>query len=105
MRAVQRAAGLAPTPLEVPTDEWMPASDAVDFADTTVRGPARSRVEHDGRRRSAGADTVRRPPTNEDDEAIAGASGRHVWPWIVASSAVLLALAATAFAIVWTGSH
>jgi len=105
VRAVQRAAGLSPTPLEVPTDEWMPASDAVDFADTTVRGPARSRVEHDGRRRSASADTVRRSPTNEDDGAIAAASGRHVWPWIVASGAVLLALAATGFAIVWTGSH
>ncbi|MGB4779359.1 serine/threonine-protein kinase [Microbacterium sp.] len=105
VRAVQRAQGLAPTPLEVPSEEWMPASDPVEFTDVSVRGPVRSRVEHAPRRPIAAAATLGRPRPHEDDDAVVAGAGERVWPWIVASSGVLIAAAATAFAIVWVGSH
>ena len=87
IRDVQRAAGLAPTPLEVPTEEWMPASDAVDFTDVSARGPARSRVA-EGRRRVAVDAAQRRTPSAEDDTTGLSASpARALWsPRVIALS-------------------
>ena len=44
LRAVQAELGISPTSLEVPVDEWSAASASVDFADSAMRGAARSHV-------------------------------------------------------------
>lgn len=89
VRDVQRAAGLAPTPLEVPTQEWMPASDAIDFTDVSARGPARSRVA-EGRRRATGDVTSRRTPSGDEDATgLSASSPRAPWsPRVIALSVV-----------------
>jgi len=105
---VQRAVGLAPTPLEVPTDEWMPASDAVDFTDASVRGPARSRVAEGRRRPPAEATLQRRTPSAEDDATgISASAPRRLWtPRVIVLAAIgaVLALggAVAAGAALWT---
>ncbi|RKS89902.1 serine/threonine protein kinase [Microbacterium sp. AG790] len=89
VREVQRAAGIAPTPLEVPTEEWMPASDAIDFTDVSARGPARSRVA-EGRRRTTPDATARRTPSaDEDATGLSASSPRALWsPRVIALSVV-----------------
>ena len=105
---VQRAVGLAPTPLEVPTDEWMPASDAVDFTDVSARGPARSRVAEGRRRPPAEATLQRRTPSAEDDATgISASAPRRLWtPRVIVLAAIgaVLALggAVAAGAALWT---
>ena len=98
-----RAEQLAPTPLEVPATEWMPAAASVDFADTTARGPVRSRVAHEGRRRtgeSADATRLRR----DEDSSISGPppAPRRVWPWVVAGVVTVVVVAAVV-ALLWAG--
>jgi len=108
VREVQRAEQLAATPLEVPAAEWMPAAATVDFADTTARGPVRSRVAHEGRRASAG----REGPTDatrlrrDEDESVTTPPGsaRRVWPWVLAVVAGVVAVAAVALIVVVLGS-
>ncbi len=89
VREVQRAAGIAPTALEVPTEEWMPASDAIDFTDVSARGPARSRVA-EGRRRATADPTARRTPGGDEDATGLSASApRALWsPRVIALSIV-----------------
>ncbi|KXZ61949.1 Serine/threonine-protein kinase PknK [Microbacterium laevaniformans] len=89
VREVQRAAGIAPTALEVPTEEWMPASDAIDFTDVSARGPARSRVA-EGRRRATADPTARRTPSGDEDATGLSASApRALWsPRVIALSIV-----------------
>lgn len=92
VRDVQRSLGIAPTPLEVPTEEWTPASGEVDFADTRLRGPVRSSVPHETRRRR-GTDSG--PPRGRDeDSAISGGPPhrRPVRPWVL--GAIVVAVAA-----------
>ncbi|GAA4058994.1 hypothetical protein GCM10023065_05630 [Microbacterium laevaniformans] len=107
VREVQRAAGIAPTPLEVPTEEWMPASDAIDFTDVSARGPARSRVA-EGRRRSMPEVTARRTPSaDEDATGLSASSPRALWsPRVIALSIVGALVAAggllAAGAALWT---
>jgi serine/threonine protein kinase len=107
VRDVQRAAGIAPTPLEVPTEEWMPASDAIDFTDVSARGPARSRVA-EGRRRSMPEATARRTPSaDEDATGLSASSPRALWsPRLIALSIVGALVAAggllAAGAALWT---
>jgi hypothetical protein len=60
LRAVQAELGLSPTPLEIPDDEWSGASGSVDFGDTELRGPARSRVVREDRRKTR-PETASRP--------------------------------------------
>ena len=103
VRELQRAAQLAPTPLEVPATEWMPAAASVDFADTTARGPVRSRVAHEGRRRTgepADATRLRR----DEDSSISGPppAPRRVWPWVVAGVVTVVVVAAVV-ALLWAG--
>lgn len=108
VREVQRAEQLAATPLEVPAAEWMPAAATVDFADTTARGPVRSRVAHEGRRASA----RREGPTDatrlrrDEDESVTTPPGsaRRVWPWVLAVVAGVVAVAAVALIVVVLGS-
>ncbi|MBF4561384.1 serine/threonine protein kinase [Microbacterium sp. VKM Ac-2870] len=79
IRDVQREVGLSPTPLEVPTEEWMPASDAVDFTDVSARGPARSRVG-EARRRAPSDAMQRRTPSAEDGSSgLSASSPRVLW--------------------------
>ncbi|MFT3798130.1 serine/threonine-protein kinase [Microbacterium sp.] len=100
VRAVQRAEGLSPTPMEVPTDEWMPASAAVDFTDVTTRGTVRSHVEHDGRRAAAPLETTVRRPSDNSDGVTSEPVRRRAWPWIVGAIGGTIVLAAL-IAVVW----
>ncbi|MFT4052158.1 MAG: serine/threonine-protein kinase [Microbacterium sp.] len=115
VRAVQRAEGLAPTPLEVPVDEWVPAADAVDFADTSARGPVRSRVAREPRRTASAREATGHPtgprgsrdprdPRDEDSSiAMPPARASHrVWSWLVIGAVVLVALL-VGIGAVWTG--
>ncbi|MBN9215106.1 MAG: serine/threonine protein kinase [Microbacterium sp. SCN 70-200] len=102
VRAVQVREGLAPTPIEVPAAEWVAASGSVDFADDTVRGPARSRVQPDGRRRTAPVDATERRREEEDTSLTPPPAGpRLVWPWIVGGIAVVVAVGVAV--VLWTG--
>lgn len=98
VRAVQQSEGLAPTPLEVPADEWMPASTGIDFSDAAPRGPVRTRLENTSRRvRAVPEETARR--REEDTSVTAPPPRRPVWPWVAGGVAVLVALAAGAAAL------
>ena len=80
LRGVQTELGISPTPLEIAADEWSPASGPVDFADTELRGPARSRIERDERRKTRPGTGVAGLARDEDtdfsapDRASAGAA-------------------------------
>lgn len=106
VRAVQRAEGLAPTPLEVPAAEWMPASTSIDFTDDTVRGPVRSRIEREDRRPALSTPvaeiTQRR---REEDTELTATRTRRVWPWVTAGVFAVASLAAGGVALVmlWPG--
>lgn len=102
VRAVQLGEGLAPTPLDVPAAEWMPASAGVDFADASARGPVRSRVEHDGRRSAPPLEPTARRHDEDTSVTTPPAARPRIWPWIVGGGVVLAGLAAGAVAL-WTG--
>lgn len=104
LRDVQQELGLAATPLEVPEAGWSPASAPVDFADSDLRGPARSRLERDSTRKhrvSAGVSGLARD--EDTDISSPGPVRRSRLPWVlatvagvvVAASAVLVTLFAT----------
>lgn len=81
VREVQRAAGYALTPLEVPTEQWRPAE--VTFSDDSERGVVRSQVQQPDARRPRPA--AKRPLLDEDAAVTADPDRRRrVWPWIVA---------------------
>ena len=76
LQQVQRELGVAPTPLEVPQDEWAPASAPPDLADARLRGPARSRVEHgEGRKLRPGVGVA--GLARDEDTQISSPSGAH----------------------------
>lgn len=52
LQQVQLELGGSPTAVEIPEDEWAPSSVAVDFTDDGLRGPARSTVEREDRRKA-----------------------------------------------------
>jgi serine/threonine protein kinase len=60
--------GIAPTPLEVPTEEWMPASDAIDFTDVSARGRAQPR--RGGSPAIDAEATARRTPSADEDATV-----------------------------------
>ena len=102
LQEVQRGLGLSPTPLEVPADEWEPASDTVDFTDAALRGPARSRLERETRRKPPAAALV--TGRDEDTEfAMQGGRARRVPPWVWAGLAAVIAVAAVMVALAVTG--
>jgi eukaryotic-like serine/threonine-protein kinase len=105
LQGVQRALGLAPTPLEVPAEEWAPVSGEVDFSDGALRGPARSRVSEATRRKPTGAGGLGGYARDEDTD-IAGrdASGRPRWlPWVIGASCAVVAGGATVATLLLTG--
>jgi len=91
LRDVQAGLGLSPTPLEVPGTEWAPASVPVDFADSGLRGPARSRVEREVTRKVRGGVELTSLARDEDTDISAPARGRTaaVLPWVVGIGAGL----------------
>lgn len=104
VREVQAAAGLAPTPLEVPSAEWAPPS--LDFDDAAQRGPVRSRVEAVGRR--GGGDLARggvdgQTRYRDEDRDISGVARvrRARWPWALAAAAVAVGVAAAGIGSLW----
>lgn len=110
VREVQRAEGIAPTPLEVPADEWMPpggGADPVDFADDRERGPVRSRVAADARRRPPRGGPSSGGPRARDEETglTSPAPPRRVWPWVVAGIAGVGALSALLVGVLALGAR
>ncbi|MFB7894099.1 serine/threonine-protein kinase [Microbacterium sp. NPDC056044] len=95
LREVQSGLGLSPTPLEIPDAEWSPASAPVDFSDSALRGPARSRVERDLTRKSHAGTGVAQLARDEDTEISAPARrrgrARALLPWAIGIGAGLVA--------------
>ena len=91
LRDVQAGLGLSPTPLEVPGTEWAPASVPVDFADSGLRGPARSRVDREVTRKVRGGVELTSLARDEDTDISAPAGRRTaaVLPWVVGIGAGL----------------
>ena len=105
LRDVQGELGFAPTPLEIADDEWGGASGAVDFGDTELRGPARSRVERENRRKTRDAVVIAALARDEDtDFAAPTRSRRSALPWVVGGiAAVATAIAAVVVTLFATG--
>jgi len=98
LQEVQVERGGSPTPLEIPESEWAPASDVVDFRDESLRGPTRSTVGHEPRRKTR-VDAGVRGLARDEDTAISsppsvrGATGTGVIVAIAAGAAVAAAAA------------
>ncbi|GAA1943859.1 serine/threonine-protein kinase [Microbacterium deminutum] len=103
LQRVQTELGLAATPVEIPDDEWSAASGAVDFGDTALRGPTRSRVDHEDRRKTRGESGIAALVRDEDTDFTTPARSRGpVW-MIAAVSAAVVAIAAVLAALFATG--
>ncbi len=104
LRAVQAELGISPTVLEVPVEEWSAAAASVDFADSALRGAARSHVAHDERRKTRADAGVSALARDEDtDISVPDRARRRMLPWIIAGIAVVTALIAVGAAIVFSG--
>jgi len=106
LREVQSGLGVSPTPLEIPDAEWSPASAPVDFADSALRGPARSHVERDLTRKARAGTGVAALARDEDTDISASTrrSGRAVLPWVIGIGAGIVAGAgAVVVALMATG--
>ncbi|MFT4214387.1 MAG: serine/threonine-protein kinase [Microbacterium sp.] len=99
VRAVQRSVGLSPTTMEVPAEEWVPASAGVDFADGSARGPVRSHLAHEGRRRTRPLDDTVRRPTGDDDGVTAPPLRHRAWPWIIGAGGGAVVLIGAVLAV------
>ncbi len=97
--------GLAQTPLEVPDDEWSAASGAVDFGDTALRGPTRSRIEREDRRKTRGDGGIAALVRDEETEFTtpAPAAARRWRGSLAGVSAAVLAIAGLVVALFATG--
>ncbi|MEV7826599.1 serine/threonine-protein kinase [Microbacterium enclense] len=104
LQTVQAEMGLPATPLEVPAAEWAPAARTVDFADGTLRGPARSHVERDGARKHRASAGVAGYARDEDTDIAAPASPTiHPLPWVLAGATTVTAGAVVVAALYATG--
>lgn len=106
LRGVQRALGYAPTPLEVAAEAWAPTivgADTVDFSDASVRGPQRTQVAHDSRRRPAERSPLMSLARDEDTAITALARRRRTWPWILVGGLIVVTLAAAVFGAILPG--
>ena len=84
LRGVQTELGISPTPLEIADGRMVaPLAKPVDFADTELRGPARSRVEHDERRKTRPGTGIAGLARDEDTEFTAPSARRRVLPWVI----------------------
>lgn len=105
LRTVQTELGTSPTPLEIAADGWAPPSGPVDFSDAALRGPARSHIERDVRRKSAPGGGVAGLARDEDTEFSApDPPRRRRTPWIIgAAIGVVVTAAGVAAALLGTG--
>lgn len=76
LQSVQTELGGSPTPIDVPEDQWAPSPSGVDFADDSLRGPARSSVEHEGRRKTRQSGVASLARDEDTDIAVPTASSR-----------------------------
>ena len=103
LRSVQSELGFSPTQLEIAADEWSPASGPVDFADTDLRGPARSRIERDERRKTRPGAGVAGLARDEDTDFAAPDRPRRVLPWVAAAIGVVVVVGGTVTALLLSG--
>ena len=104
LRGVQAELGISPTPLEIAASEWAPASAPVDFSDTGLRGPVRSRIEREDRRKTRPGTGVAGLARDEDTEFSAPDGSRRLQPWVIAAAvAAVVAAAGVLTALLATG--
>lgn len=104
LQGVQSAMGAPATPLEVPAAEWAPAARTIDFADGTVRGPARSRVEREISRKTRDSSGITGYARDEDTDIAAPVStASRALPWVLASATLVTAGAVVVAALYATG--
>lgn len=93
LRAVQGERGLSPTPLEIAVDGWAPASGPVDFTDSELRGPARSRIEREDTRKARPGAGVAGLARDEDTALSTPERPRRRPTGVVVSTAVVVVVA------------
>ncbi|WP_127474071.1 serine/threonine-protein kinase [Microbacterium sulfonylureivorans] len=99
LRAVQAELGLSPTPLEIPDEEWSPASAPVDFSDSALRGPTRSHLERDSTRKHRASTGVSGLARDEETEFSSPSRARRpVLPWVVGAAVGVVVAAGALFA-------
>jgi serine/threonine protein kinase len=104
VRSVQTELGISPTPLEIATEGWAPAAKPVDFSDAELRGPARTRVEHDERRKTRPGTGMAGLARDEDTELTHPEARRRVLPWVIgAAIAAVVAVGGILAALLATG--
>lgn len=103
LRSVQTELGISPTPLEVPADSWS-APGPVDFSDTRLRGPARSRIEREERRKPRTDTNVSALARDEDTDFTSPEPPRPVALWVIgAAVATVLAVGGVLTALLAAG--
>ncbi|MDU0344792.1 serine/threonine-protein kinase [Microbacterium sp. KSW2-29] len=104
LQGVQAEMGVPATPLEVPAAEWAPAARSIDFADGTVRGPARSRIEREISRKTRDSSGITGYARDEDtDIATPVSTASRALPWVLASATLVTAGAVVVAALYATG--
>jgi serine/threonine protein kinase len=104
LREVQVERGIAPSPLEIPADEWAPAPSSIDFADARLRGPSRSHVERTERRKAGPRSAVTSLARDEDTDISGQSSGRsRTWIWVVGGVVAAVAAVAAVVAALFAG--
>ena len=104
VRGVQTELGISPTPLEIATEGWSPGAKPVDFSDTELRGPARSSVEHDERRKTRPGTGMAGLARDEDTEFSGQEAHRRVRPWVISAAiAAVVAVGGILTALLATG--
>ncbi|MEV7756343.1 serine/threonine-protein kinase [Microbacterium sp. NPDC089180] len=104
LQGVQAEMGVPATPLEVPAAEWAPAARSIDFADGTVRGPARSRIEREISRKTRDSSGITGYARDEDTDIQAPVStASRALPWVLASATLVTAGAVVVAALYATG--
>ncbi len=105
LQRVQVELGGSPTPVELPETQWAAPTGVVDFADETLRGPARSRVEHAGTRKTRPQPGVA-GLARDEDTAISASSAPGPRPLVVVgivAGAMVAAAAAVVSVLFATG--
>jgi serine/threonine protein kinase len=104
LRAVQTELGISPTPLEIATDGWSAASGPVDFSDTALRGPARSRIDREERRKTNPGTGMAALARDEETDFTGPEQPRRVMPWVIgAAIAAVVAVGGILTALLATG--
>ncbi|MET0813317.1 MAG: serine/threonine-protein kinase [Microbacterium sp.] len=105
LQQVQSELGISPTALEVPGEEWAPASDPVDFSDDALRGPARPHLDDATRRKVRPGSGVAALARDEDTDISAPSrgTGRSTATIAIVIAAVVTVVAGIVTALFATG--